>query len=1086
MQICTAGFVHTKQGNGDNPGYINSMKFMRPIHSLKFNTSKKFLVFGFAFILFCVGVFAPPLARAATYYVANAGSDSNSGTSSSTSWQTVGHVDAQTFHPGDSILFNCGDAWNNVELGPNQDGAAGNPITFGQYGNCTGNNDPLITGLASVTGWSAYTSSTQSWTSIGSGFNLNDSVYTYVISSGGTTVASGSVTQANMKLSTVAGDAFVDFSAAGKLTPYIGDLLTITDHTGNTIIGNIEAVGTGETYGSEFLSNTAFDTLTGVFGINGSTISSVAGGQSGNALQVLGAGGWYQAYQNINLTAGMLVRNSAYIEKGTDPSWLQLELTNPSFAESFSTGITAPSSWTQVVLYATADSTGAWHQIYSGQTAGDTSLFDTASAKQVLTPSNTGVTIQSSPSLAVQQASLTTQPNLVFFNGTLGTSVGSPSAVAAPNEWYWGSNLLYVYGTSSPSGITASQANFPIDVTNDYIRVTGLAVQAGNLYTVRAYNVTGFDADNLIVTYSGHDGILVDGVEVSPQIYNNKVSYANGNGIAGAIAGTTNGLFYGNEVSHVCQTMGDRSGISIIGSSTYNNRIYNNYIHDNNATADPGCRGIILDTIETAGVNYVYDNYVWDNNGANIQAFLSENQQVFDNVVGATDASHGRADIETYENSATTDSNLFYGNTVYNSSSSACFRANNSNGNTFKNNICSVSGGGQKGLFTQGVTADTWDNNLVYASNAAPLYSWNGTTYASAAALYSATGQGQYDINQNPLFVSTSTNNFALSSSSPAIDTGLNLGSPYEYGLDLASTWPSNIILDNQNSFGSGWNIGAYVYTQTSTPSIAWLSPSASSTVSSTITLSASSTAVSPASIASVQFYLDDSPLGSAVTSSPYTISWNTAIASNSSHTLYALATDNYGNTATSSNISLTVYNAPSVSYEGGGGGGEPQSYFVVTPAATSTASSSVTTSTTTSTLSTSTTSTALSTSSVTTSSSTAGMTIPQMQSLLASLESELQALEAQAGASSPSISSSYVFTTDLQLHDTGPAVNALQSYLIQKDQGPAAEVLKIHGSTNYFGILTYNALVELQASVDIHATGYFGPITRAYVNGHE
>jgi peptidoglycan hydrolase-like protein with peptidoglycan-binding domain len=64
--------------------------------------------------------------------------------------------------------------------------------------------------------------------------------------------------------------------------------------------------------------------------------------------------------------------------------------------------------------------------------------------------------------------------------------------------------------------------------------------------------------------------------------------------------------------------------------------------------------------------------------------------------------------------------------------------------------------------------------------------------------------------------------------------------------------------------------------------------------------------------------------------------------------------------------------------------------------------------------------------------------------------------------------------------------VNALQSYLIQEDTGPAAQRLKVHGTTDYFGILTYNALVEFQASVGIHGTGYFGPITRAYVNGHE
>src|ERR1035441_4450464 len=89
--------------------------------------------------------------------------------------------------------------------------------------------------------------------------------------------------------------------------------------------------------------------------------------------------------------------------------------------------------------------------------------------------------------------------------------------------------------------------------------------------------------------------------------------------------------------------------------------------------------------------------------------------------------------------------------------------------------------------------------------------------------------------------------------------------------------------------------------------------PANLATGSSTVTVSASSSAVSPATIASVQFYLDGSPLGSPVTStsSPntYSYSWNTASSTNASHTLYALATDNYSNTASSTAITVTVSN---------------------------------------------------------------------------------------------------------------------------------------------------------------------------------
>jgi hypothetical protein len=115
-------------------------------------------------------------------------------------------------------------------------------------------------------------------------------------------------------------------------------------------------------------------------------------------------------------------------------------------------------------------------------------------------------------------------------------------------------------------------------------------------------------------------------------------------------------------------------------------------------------------------------------------------------------------------------------------------------------------------------------------------------------------------------------------------------------------------------------------------------------------------------------------------------------------------------------------------------------------------------------------------------SSPTAGMTASQIQSLLASLEAQLQTLEAEA--SSAAVTSSFSFTRNLSLGMTGNDVNQLQLFLISENVGPAARALKAHGSTKNFGALTKAALIEFQKSVGINpASGYFGPITRAYVN---
>ena len=83
------------------------------------------------------------IARAAgnTYYVANAGLDSNVGTDTAHPWAHAPGMTAcastcgsTTLQPGDSVLFKRGDTWTGQQLWPNATGSSGNPLTFGAYG----------------------------------------------------------------------------------------------------------------------------------------------------------------------------------------------------------------------------------------------------------------------------------------------------------------------------------------------------------------------------------------------------------------------------------------------------------------------------------------------------------------------------------------------------------------------------------------------------------------------------------------------------------------------------------------------------------------------------------------------------------------------------------------------------------------------------------------------------------------------------------------------------------------------------------------------------------------------------------------
>ena len=72
---------------------------------------------------------------------------------------------------------------------------------------------------------------------------------------------------------------------------------------------------------------------------------------------------------------------------------------------------------------------------------------------------------------------------------------------------------------------------------------------------------------------------------------------------------------------------------------------------------------------------------------------------------------------------------------------------------------------------------------------------------------------------------------------------------------------------------------------------VAIISPSARTSVSGTITLSAIvSDPISLATLAGIQFYLDGTPIGNPVSSSPYNISWNSFLVSNGQHIIGAKA----------------------------------------------------------------------------------------------------------------------------------------------------------------------------------------------------
>jgi hypothetical protein len=95
----------------------------------------------------------------------------------------------------------------------------------------------------------------------------------------------------------------------------------------------------------------------------------------------------------------------------------------------------------------------------------------------------------------------------------------------------------------------------------------------------------------------------------------------------------------------------------------------------------------------------------------------------------------------------------------------------------------------------------------------------------------------------------------------------------------------------------------------TAPPTASVTAPLNGSTVSGVVNVTAN--ASDDVGVAGVQFKLDGLNMGAEDTSSPYSTSWSTGLATNGTHTLTAVARDLVGNTTTSSSVSVTVSNAP-------------------------------------------------------------------------------------------------------------------------------------------------------------------------------
>ena len=187
---------------------------------------------------------------------------------------------------------------------------------------------------------------------------------------------------------------------------------------------------------------------------------------------------------------------------------------------------------------------------------------------------------------------------------------------------------------------------------------------------------------------------------------------------------------------------------------------------------------------------------------------------------------------------------------------------------------------------------------------------WQSATFASPVSITANTTyvisyhapNGRYSVDEG-YFANSSVTNGSIT----ALQNGTSGGNGlYGYG--------SNALFPTSTYNASNYWVDVIVAAaETTPPTVNLTAPVNGAAVTGTVTVAA--TATDNAAVSNVQFKLDGANLGTADTTSPYSVSWNSANVVNGSHKLTAVATDSSGNQTTSSTVTVTVTNqaAPSV-----------------------------------------------------------------------------------------------------------------------------------------------------------------------------
>ena len=689
-------------------------------------------------------------------------------------FQHIAEVNALTYAAGDQILFAKGQTWRETLTVPTS-GSAGTPITIGTYG--TGAK-PIIKGSDIITSWT-------NPVTIQFGGGSDDFTDTNPSSTAADTNYDAGMGGANQ--------AWAYYTLAGGRAYHLlrRDISSLAGKTILTAILSVYVPSVGGTptllrpYSMKNTPGTTWGANTATYNhYDGAGGHGWTGGHDGG----IGDIDKQLAVDVTTVTAGW--KTFSFNEDGL------------SFIDTNKAGTI------NILLY--GEGSGAGNNeyfIYATEYAVDTAKRP----KLVVTATGTeGVD-------NVWQAAATTEPKAVYFNGVKGTKTASLATVDDALEWWWESNILYVYGTSSPTNIEAAVRNDGIVLTDkDFITIDGIDISQVIRWGIDGHGTATDtnDSDNITIKnceisycgvgdgsndpvgiFVGHfaDNWLVD----SNIIHDVFTTYPQISGYGGGIYigashahptdyPSTNSTYSNNTVYNV-------NGGIILKYKSVGNVIEHNTIHDM-IGADPF--GIMIVGSTVAGNIVRYNNiYNVGAGGDGIRTFNYGN--IYYNIIREC----ANAAILVISNSAATedlmdsgDNNTIYNNTLYSGTTGVIGLSFSQtavltcSSNAIKNNILS-------GFYRHvwWVFDDTFAGSNVFANNDYHNGSGTGQFYVGAGNKTFAdwvTYSGEANsIQTDPLFISTS--DFRLRGNSPAKNAGTDVSLTTDYAGKAVKNPPS-------------------------------------------------------------------------------------------------------------------------------------------------------------------------------------------------------------------------------------------------------------------------------------------------------